>query len=475
MNFFRDTSINKKVLISPAIVVAALGLVLALAISGLNKQQSMLKQVHDVAIERTTRVNEFIALSERVQSDVFRIAVLHFMKLPESKIQAIHNDLEQGLSDLGFFYHQILTKWALDQEEKHILEQMKVSMDDFQKEVQQAVAAVAENPSFGILLIRSASTPFRFLREQLKAFLNYQNKRIQDSETISERTTYRIKTVTISIALFTALVAILITVIIGNRFISHPISLMTDLMQRLSEGDLSVDIVERDRSDEIGSMACAVEVFRKNAIDKRAAEEALSESEQRFRFLFQNTLDCAVILDSELNYIFANPAADAYIGMSDDSIAGKNIRDALAPFPEFRDLWIQRLEQFFEIEEPRWVEDSIKIGSEIAWSESSLVAIRDDTGQIFAIGIIYRDISKRKQMEAQKEQLIADLQYALDKVKTLSGMLPICSSCKKIRDDKGYWSQIEAYIVEHSEAEFSHGICPECAKKLYPDLDIYDD
>lgn len=52
--------------------------------------------------------------------------------------------------------------------------------------------------------------------------------------------------------------------------------------------------------------------------------------------------------------------------------------------------------------------------------------------------------------------------------KTLSGMLPICASCKKIRDDKGYWNQIEAYITEHSEAKFSHGICPECMKKLYP-------
>ncbi len=55
-----------------------------------------------------------------------------------------------------------------------------------------------------------------------------------------------------------------------------------------------------------------------------------------------------------------------------------------------------------------------------------------------------------------------------------SGLIPICSSCKKIRDDKGYWNQIESYIESHSEADFSHSICPECAKKLYPDFDIYD-
>lgn len=62
-----------------------------------------------------------------------------------------------------------------------------------------------------------------------------------------------------------------------------------------------------------------------------------------------------------------------------------------------------------------------------------------------------------------------ELQDALSKVKLLGGLLPICASCKKIRDDKGYWQQIEAYIRDHSEAEFSHGICPECARTLYPE------
>ncbi len=68
----------------------------------------------------------------------------------------------------------------------------------------------------------------------------------------------------------------------------------------------------------------------------------------------------------------------------------------------------------------------------------------------------------------ERERLISELQEALSKVKQLSGYLPICASCKKIRDDQGYWQQIEAYIRDHSEAEFSHGICPECAKRLYP-------
>lgn len=74
----------------------------------------------------------------------------------------------------------------------------------------------------------------------------------------------------------------------------------------------------------------------------------------------------------------------------------------------------------------------------------------------------------QKESEAEKDRLIEELKEAMQRIKTLSGLIPICASCKKIRDDRGYWKQVEAYIQEHTEAEFSHGICPECAKRLYP-------
>jgi hypothetical protein len=80
-----------------------------------------------------------------------------------------------------------------------------------------------------------------------------------------------------------------------------------------------------------------------------------------------------------------------------------------------------------------------------------------------------------KTHEEAQGRLIQELRRALSEVKTLRGFLPICASCKKIRDDKGYWNQIELYIRERSEAEFSHSICPECAKKLYPELELYSD
>ena len=85
------------------------------------------------------------------------------------------------------------------------------------------------------------------------------------------------------------------------------------------------------------------------------------------------------------------------------------------------------------------------------------------------------EIAERKRAEEERTKLVHQLRESLAKVKTLTGLLPICASCKKIRDDTGYWNQIEAYIRDHSDANFSHGICPECARKLYPDVDIYDE
>ena len=76
---------------------------------------------------------------------------------------------------------------------------------------------------------------------------------------------------------------------------------------------------------------------------------------------------------------------------------------------------------------------------------------------------------EHKRTQQERERSISELQEALAKVKQLSGLLPMCASCKKIRDDKGYWNQLEAYISKHSEADFCHGICPECVKKFYPE------
>ena len=82
---------------------------------------------------------------------------------------------------------------------------------------------------------------------------------------------------------------------------------------------------------------------------------------------------------------------------------------------------------------------------------------------IIPLWIIVRDFSRL-------EKTTQRLQGALDNIKTLEGLLPICANCKNIRDDDGYWQQVEVYIRQHSNAKFSHSICPECAHQLYPDL-----
>jgi len=100
------------------------------------------------------------------------------------------------------------------------------------------------------------------------------------------------------------------------------------------------------------------------------------------------------------------------------------------------------------------------------WFYDRAIKKRNDS-VVEYFGIIL-DITARKRMELALEAERERLQKALDEVRTLRGIIPICVSCKQIRDDKGYWNQVEKYVGDHTEAEFSHGICPECMEKLYP-------
>jgi len=93
-------------------------------------------------------------------------------------------------------------------------------------------------------------------------------------------------------------------------------------------------------------------------------------------------------------------------------------------------------------------------------------------GLVTSVVCISKEITERKQVELERERLIQELQAALAKLQTLSGLLPICAHCKKVRDDQGYWTQIESYISAHTHAEFSHGVCPDCAREAFPEMNV---
>ena len=124
---------------------------------------------------------------------------------------------------------------------------------------------------------------------------------------------------------------------------------------------------------------------------------------------------------------------------------------------------LRRSEGVEPVETMRLRKDATPVHVCVAFS-----AIRDSAGRVIGASSIAYDITERKKIEAERTELIAHLNETLSKVKTLSGLLPICASCKKIRDDRGYWQKLEIFVREHSEAEFSHSICPDCLKQLYP-------
>ena len=206
------------------------------------------------------------------------------------------------------------------------------------------------------------------------------------------------------------------------------------------------------------------------AARKKAESELKKQSETRFRSVAQSAKDAIITADKSGKIAFCNTAADIMFGYRENELIGQTI-SILMP-QRFRKAHERGMARVAASGKTRLINETVELfgitkdGSEFP-VELSLSNWKSGN-HTFYTGII-RDISERKQHEREREALIDHLKRSLDKVRKLSGLLPICASCKKIRDDKGYWNQIEAYIRDHSEAEFSHGICPECSRKLYPE------
>lgn len=201
---------------------------------------------------------------------------------------------------------------------------------------------------------------------------------------------------------------------------------------------------------------------------RRALETALKQSEEKYRTVADYTYDWEYWIGPDDKFVYISPACERISGrpssafFEDPGLFRRIIHPGdLASYDSHRAEAKVRHEAG-ELEFRILLPD----GS-IRWVGHACQPVSDGQGRFVGSRGSNRDVTKRKTAELERERLVVELQDALAKVKLLSGFIPICASCKKIRNDAGYWQQVESYIRDHSEAKFSHGICPDCGEKLY--------
>ncbi len=205
----------------------------------------------------------------------------------------------------------------------------------------------------------------------------------------------------------------------------------------------------------------AVSVIARDITKRKQTEEELKESEKQYRDLVDNSPVGIYTTNINGKILFVNEALARMAGY--DSPADMMKEGVLKTYKRGRDrdILLKTLRETGKVSNFEF--DLLRKNGE------TIRAILNAVLEGETLSGMILDITERKRSEEERERLILDLREALAKIKTLSGMLPICSSCKKIRNDSGYWQRIEEYICDHSEAEFTHGICPDCMKELYGD------
>ena len=199
--------------------------------------------------------------------------------------------------------------------------------------------------------------------------------------------------------------------------------------------------------------------------ERKHIDALRKKSEARYRLIFENSMDGVLLTAPDGRIFDANPSACSIFGRTREEIVAAG-RDKLMDTsdPALARILEERKDRGMAHGELTALHPD---GTSFPVEVSSAI-FRDEDGGEFTC-LILRDITRRKQSQAERERLITELQEALGKVDLLSGLLSICSSCKKIRDEEGRWQQLEIYIRDRSAADFTHGMCPDCMKKLYPD------
>ncbi len=208
------------------------------------------------------------------------------------------------------------------------------------------------------------------------------------------------------------------------------------------------------------------------ALRKHGAEQQVRRQRELLRVTLSSIGEGVIATDAEGLVAFINPVAAFLTGWPVDEAVGKPL-NAVFRITDARtgEVLADPLQHALESTRTMASSDYSRLlgrGGRNVPIEINGAPLRGGGDRIGGMVLVFRDISDRRRAEEEKDAIIADLKDAMGKIKTLSGLLPICAACKKIRDDKGYWNQIESYIRNHSEAEFTHGICPDCIQRLYP-------
>lgn len=200
--------------------------------------------------------------------------------------------------------------------------------------------------------------------------------------------------------------------------------------------------------------------------ERKKVEETLRESEERFRTVADFAYDWEYWIGPHGDLIYISPSCKRISGYGPDEFQKDPGLLKTITHPDDREAVARHIGKELETREAISIDFRIITqGGEESWLSHICQPVYRADGVLLGRRATNRDITRRKRAEEEQEKLILELQGALAKIRTLRGLLPICASCKNIRDDKGYWRQIEAYVRDHSEAQFSHSICPDCAKK----------
>jgi len=201
--------------------------------------------------------------------------------------------------------------------------------------------------------------------------------------------------------------------------------------------------------------------------ERKRAEDALRESEEKFRQIITTVREGIVSINADRRITFANAFLAEMFGYELTELVGQSLAVLFfeEDLPDFSRRQEEREKGRVEQFERRF---KTKDGREL-WAIVSASPLIDGEGRVTGAFSTITDITERKKAETALQEKNLELITAMNQIKTLRGIVPICMNCKKIRDDQGYWNQVEVYVRNHTEAEFSHGICPDCITKFYPE------